>query len=175
MKRNQKNISVTSCRFVQLFSFVLLLIFCTPVLTSAQGSKTDFSGTWALNEDKSDMGDSGGRRMGGGDFVATQEANLLTVVSTWTNRDGESMTFTRKYNLDGKESVNSFGRGESKSTAKWSADGKTLTIETTMSFNGNERKSSEVWTLKDAKTLSVNSTRQGRNGEVKMTLVYDKK
>jgi hypothetical protein len=175
MKKNAKNFPIVPRSFVQLFSLMLLMIFCVPVITNAQGGKANFSGTWALNADKSSMGDNGGRRMGGGDFVATQEANLLTVVSTRTNRDGESMTITRKYTLDGKESTNTMGRGESKSTAKWSADGKSLTIETVMSFNGNERKSSEVWTLKDSKTLSINSTRQGRDGEVKMTLVYDKK
>jgi len=36
-------------------------------------------------------------------------------------------------------------------------------------------KSTEVWTLTDAKTLSVASTRQGPNGEVKALNVYDKK
>ena len=174
MKKSAKNIPVVA-RALKLFSLMVLMIFCVPVVTNAQGGKANFSGTWELNSDKSNLPDTGGRRMGAGNFEVTQDANVLTVVSTRTNRDGESMTITRKYNLDGKESTNTMGRGESKSTAKWSADGKTLTIETTMSFNGNERKSSEVWTLKDAKTLSVNSTREGRNGEVKMALVYDKK
>jgi Tol biopolymer transport system component len=84
-----------------------------------------------------------------------------------------------KYTLDGKESINTSPRGDSKSVAKWSADGKSLTIETsrTMDMNGESRtmKSTEVWTLTDAKTLTVASTRQGQNGEVKTTMVYDKK
>jgi Tol biopolymer transport system component len=117
--------------------------------------------------------------MGGGNFVATQEANLLTVVRTRTGQDGQPMTTTMKYTLDGKESINTSPRGDSKSVATWSADGKTLTIVTsrTMDMNGQSTTmtSSEVWTLTDAKTLSVASTRQSPNGEVKTLNVYDKK
>ncbi|MCI0522229.1 MAG: hypothetical protein L0Y37_01095 [Bacteroidales bacterium] len=40
--------------------------------------------------------------------------------------DGQSSTVVMKYTLDGKGSVNSTGRGTSKSYATWSADGKTL-------------------------------------------------
>jgi dipeptidyl aminopeptidase/acylaminoacyl peptidase len=117
--------------------------------------------------------------MGGGNFVATQEANLLTVERTRTGQDGQTMTITSKYTLDGKESVNTSPRGESKSVATWSPDSKTLTIVTsrTMEMNGETTtmKSTEVWSLTDAKTLTVSSTRQGQNGEVKSTLIYDKK
>jgi Tol biopolymer transport system component len=117
--------------------------------------------------------------MGGGNFVATQEANLLTVVRTRTGQDGQPVTSTMKYTLDGKESINTSPRGDSKSVAKWSADGKSLTIETsrTMDMNGESRtmKSTEIWMLTDAKTLTVNSTRQSPNGDVKSNMVYEKK
>ena len=63
--------------------------------------------------------------------------------------------------------------------AKWSADGKSLTIETsrTMEMNGESMtmKSSEVWSSHDPKTLAVNTTREGMNGEVKSTMIYEKK
>jgi Tol biopolymer transport system component len=118
-------------------------------------------------------------RMGGGNFVATQEANLLTVVRTRTGQDGQSVTTTMKYTLDGKESLNTSARGDSKSVAKWSADGKSLTIETsrTMDMNGESMtmKSTEIWVLTDPKVLTVSSTRQSPNGEVKSTMIYDKK
>ncbi len=176
MKENVKKSQLTLARFIQLTSLVAVLSLLLPALANAQGGKADFSGTWAFNEGKSNLGDSGGRRFGGGDMVVKQESNQLTVDRTRTNRDGEEMKITSKYTLDGKESTNTFGMGESKSTAKWSADGKSLTVNTKMSFNGNERTSTEVWTLTDSKTLSIESTRQGRDGgEVKTTLVYDKK
>lgn len=162
--------------------FVLALIM-SGLVVNAQVGKTDFSGTWNLNAEKSiqPQGDQGGggMRMGGGNFVAKQEANLLTIDRTRTGQDGQSTTTTMKYTLDGKESINTSPRGDSKSVAKWSSDGKSLTIETsrTMDMNGESMtmKSTEAWTLTDAKTLTVASTRQGPNGEVKTTMVYDKK
>jgi dipeptidyl aminopeptidase/acylaminoacyl peptidase len=162
--------------------FVLALIM-SGLVVNAQAGKTDFSGTWNLNAEKSiqPQGDQGGggMRMGGGNFVAKQEANLLTVERTRTGQDGQSTTTTMKYTLDGKESINTSPRGDSKSVAKWSSDGKSLTIETsrTMDMNGESMimKSTETWTLTDGKTLTVAATRQGQSGEVKTTMVYDKK
>jgi hypothetical protein len=72
-------------------------------------------------------------------------------------------------------SINTTRGGEQKSVATWSADGKTLTIVTTATFNDTERKTTEAWTLTDAKTLSRTSTRQGQDGPVTTTRVYDKK
>ena len=174
MIKQSKNFPVTRKSFLRVLSLTLITsFFILPVKIDAQGTKANFSGTWALNEGKSTLpqGGTGGQRMGGREFTVKQEANLLT--QTRTGQDGT--TRTTKYSLDGKESVNTFGEFESKSTAKWSADGKSLTIITKSNFNGNERTSTAVWTLTDAKTLSIVSTRQGQNGEVKTTMVYDKK
>jgi hypothetical protein len=46
-----------------------------------------------------------------------------------------------------------------------------------MDMNGESRtvKSTEVWALTDSKTLTVSSTRQGPNGDVKSNMVYEKK
>ena len=156
--------------------FVLVLIMAALVV-NAQAGKTNFTGKWTLNTEKSTQPQSG-MRMGGGDFVATQEANLLTVERARTVQDVQSTTMTVKYTLDGKESINTSPRGDSKSVANWSADGKSLTIETsrTMDMNGESMtmKSTEAWTLTDAKTLTVTSARQGPDGEVIVTMVYDK-
>jgi len=166
MKKNVSNL-------MQLLSLTIVLALVAPVMVCAQAGKANFAGTWAMNAEKSTMpqGGGGGQRMGGGNFVITQEANLLT--GTRTGQDGTARV--SKYTLDGKESVNTTDRGERKSIANWAADGKTLTIVTKSTFNGNERTSTEVWSLTDAKTLSIVSTRQGQNGEVKATMVYDKK
>jgi Tol biopolymer transport system component len=171
----KKNVS----GFIKLLSLTLMLVLISPVMTNAQGGKINFAGNWVLNAEKSTQPQGGGGRMGGGNFVATQEANLLTVVRTRTGQDGQSTTMTMKYTLDGKESLNTSPRGDSKSVATWSADGKTLNISTsrTMDMNGESRvmKSTEAWTLTDANTLTVSSTRDTPNGEVKSTMVYDKK
>ncbi len=162
-----------------LVSLAVAFILIVPVMANAQSGKTNFSGTWTMNAEKSNLGNAGGgpgggRGFGGGDFTANRMANTLTTERTM-NFQGQENKITSKYTLDGKESVNSMGMGDSKSTAKWSADGKSLTITTTRSFNGNDRTSTEVWTLKDAKTLAITSTRQNRDGEeVTTTRVYDK-
>jgi hypothetical protein len=181
MKRNIEKKEVNGSSFKLLISLTLILTLVGSVTLNAQAGKANFAGNWTMNAEKSTQPQGGGgmMRMGGGDFVATQEANLLTVVRTRTGQDGQPTTTTTKYTLDGKETINTSPRGDSKSVATWSADGKTLTIETsrTMDFNGESRtmKSSEAWTLTDAKTLAVVSTRQGPDGEVKTTTVYDKK
>ena len=177
MKNNYKNLSW----LMRLFSLTIMLAFIAPVITNAQTGKANFAGNWTFNATKSTQpqGGGGGQRMGGGDVVVAQEANLLTVTRTRTGQDGQPTTTILKYTLDGKESINTSPRGDSKSVAKWSADGKTLTIASsrTMDINGETRtiNSSEAWVLTDAKILTVTSTRQGQDGEVKTTLVYDKK
>ena len=158
----------------------IILAFLLPQMISAQ--KANFAGTWTYSAEKSTPpptgggGGGGGRGgMGGGNFVATQDANLLTVVRTRTGQDGTPTTTTTKYTLDGKESVNTMGQGESKSTATWSADGKTLTIVTKTNFNGNERVTTQAWTL-TAKTLTIKNTRTGQDGTPTTTSqVYDMK
>lgn len=169
MKRNLLNLSM-------LAVFLLIMV---PAMVNAQSGKADFSGTWDMNAEKSNLGDAGGGGFGGrggsGNFVAKQDGNTLTVERTM-NRQGEETTRTTEYTLDGKEKVTSSDRGDSKVTATWSADGKSLTITTSRSFNGNDRTTSEVWTLKDAKTLAITSKRQDRDGnDVETTRVYDKK
>ncbi len=178
MKRNVEKIQRSSL-LMRSMVFIVMLAFMAPIVANAQAGKVNFSGTWTLNTEKSDLGQGGGQRMGGGNFVATQEANLLTVVRTRTNQNGESVTTTSKYTLDGKESVNTSTRGESKSVASWSADGLTLNIATswTMDRNGQSMtmKSTEIWTLTNAKTLTVQSSFTTQDGERKTTRVYDMK
>lgn len=177
---------------IQLLSVMIVVAFLAmPFAVMAQAGKANFAGTWAFNASKSEMGQpaggaqgapqggqGGGVRggFGGGDFTAKQEANLLTVERTRTTQDGQSVTTSEKYTLDGKETVNANQRGgESKSTATWSADGKSLSIVTTRDFNGNVMKTTAVWTLTDAKTLTVSTTMATPNGDRTTKAVYDKK
>ena len=160
---------------MRLLSLTVILALMVPAMTQAQAGKSNFAGTWAMNAEKSTLpqgGQGGGQRMGGGNFSVTQEANLLT--RTRTGQDGTQMS--TKYTLDGKVTVNSSQRGDSKSVATWSSDGKALTIVTTREGQNGEMKTTEVWTLTDAKTLSIKSTRPGQDGtERTTTMVYDKK
>lgn len=165
MKKNVFNL-------MMLLSLTLAMAVIMPVISRAQSGKANFSGTWTLNESKSTMPEGGGgRMMGGSNFTVTQDANLLTRTST--GRDGTQRV--TKYNLDGKESVNTSQRGDSKSIAKWSPDGKSLTIASTRQTDNGERKSTETWTLTNPTTLSIASSFTTQDGERKATMVYDKK
>lgn len=184
MGKNVKNLQIT------LSAMIILAFLAMPLALTGQGSKANFAGSWAFNAEKSNMGEAPGGGQGGppqgarggfggGDFTATQEANLLTVTRTRTNQNGESMTTVTKYTLDGKESINSTGRGESKSVATWSADGKTLKIVTSRTFDmGGESRtmtSTEEWTLTDGTTLAVKTTMTTPAGDRVTTMVYNKK
>jgi Tol biopolymer transport system component len=116
--------------------------------------------------------------MGGGGmgqaFTVTQETNKLTTERTRSGQDGQPVKITTVYTLDGKESVNTTARGESKSIANWSADGKSLTIVTTSTFGDRTVTTTAVWTL-DGAALTIKSTTPTQNGERTSKMVYDKK
>ena len=185
MGRNVKKFGFTRTGILRILSLTVILAFLLPAMTNAQG-KANFAGNWTYNASKSTQPPAGGGGrggFGGGNIVATQEANLLTVATTRTGQDGTPVTTTMKYTLDGKESINTtpgFGGGEPMkvpSVATYSADGKSLTIVTTRTFNDQTMKTTEVWTLTDANTLTITSTRPGFNGGDPTTTnrVYDKK
>lgn len=168
---------------MKVLSMIIMLAFIAPAFVNAQAGKANFAGNWAYNAEKSQVGqggNGGGRGFGGGDMVVKQEANLLTVETTRPGRDGGApTTTTMKYTLDGKESINTSQRGDSKSTATWAPDGKSLKIATARTFNMNGESrtmnSTEVWTLTNANTLSVARTMTTQNGDMTTTMVYEKK
>jgi len=158
-------------------------LFFTAVMimaASAMFAQTNFSGTWALNESKSNFGDSQ-FRFAATTIIATQDAASLSVQNTQPGFDGGEMKTNAKYNLDGSVSSNTgFMDNVSKSTVAWSADKTALTINTTMNFemNGESRefKSTQVWKLSEGgKMLVIESSMPGPDGERKTTAAYDKK
>jgi hypothetical protein len=195
MKKDAKIFKIT------LAAMIISAFLFMPLTVSGQTGKVNFAGTWALNAEKSNFGQGQGQPQGqppqgqpagqgqgqgmrggfgGGNFVAKQEANLLTVDRTRPGQNGgEATTVTSKYTLDGKECVNTTGMGDSKSVATWSADGLSLTIVTNRTFDRNgtstTTKTTEVWTLTNPTTLTVVSTRTSANGDRTSSMVYDKK
>jgi hypothetical protein len=162
---------------VLLISGVILL---SADVLSAQKSAVDFTGQWVLNEDKSDLGGgSGGRRRGmsASKMVVEQKEGKLVVEAFRTNRDGEEVSTASTYTLDGKECKNESENRTSVSVAKWSEDGKALTISSKMTFSrsGQEftMESVEIWSLAE-KTLTIETTRTSSRGERKSKAVYEK-
>jgi Tol biopolymer transport system component len=170
---------------LKVVTLLVMAALFLPAVLMAQDSKTNFSGSWIYNAGKSNAGQTQGQGQrpgqgfGGGDFIANQVGNNLTVERKMRTPDGSESTVISKYTLDGKESTNSSRGGDSKSVATWSSDGKKLTIKTTrtMTRDGESRTitSTELWSLTDPKTLQIETTRPSPDGERKTTAAYDKK
>jgi hypothetical protein len=168
------NFSGSSLRLSMLIIFGIFSF--TTASTFAQ--KTNYSGSWTLNEGKSNLGENRFRM--GLKITATQDANALNLERLSKGRDDEDRVTKEKYTLDGTECENTvFQTTVRKSKATWSSDGKILTINSIMTFERDgekmEMKSTESWNLSaDGKTLTIESTMTTPNGDVKQTRVYDK-
>lgn len=160
-----------------LLPAILCGVLLVPAHAFAGMAKPDFSGTWKLNEDKTEMGE--GRFGPAPNLVVKQDGKKFEVTRTRMGRNGQERSFTSGFTLDGKEVKEEGENRSSKSTATWSEDGKTLMIRTESKFSRNgqtfERTSNETWKLSDGgKTLTIDSTSKSQRGERKFTAVYDK-
>lgn len=162
------------------------------IAAPAQAQGPDFSGTWQLDRDASEIpefgggrggrrggpGRGGGRRQGGpGGFggaaatlVITQSSDLLTIEQQ-NPRGSRSVG----YRLDGSESTSSGPRGNLVTTSSW--DGATLLTVGTMELSTPRGDFSmdlvEQRSLSpDGRTLTVESMRMLPFGEVSTKLVY---
>ena len=88
---------------------------------------------------------------------------------------GEERTFESRYTTDGKENVNEGFRGNSiKSKTRW--EGTKLVTESVMETPNGTREIKEVRSLSaDGKTMTVETTSKGGFGEGTRKLVYNKK
>jgi hypothetical protein len=171
MKRIQSNTNKVGKK-----ATVLSLLFFT-ITSAVFAGNVDFSGTWQLNESKSTLGQFGRPAK-----KLTVQGNVenIAIKRASTNQQGEEVTTDEKLTFDDKESESTvFGNNKKKSKAKWSDDGKTLTVKSTIVFDRNgqtmEIKTTEVWTLSaDGKTLTIDSTSESPRGTNTTKLVYDK-
>lgn len=142
-------------------------------------AKPDFSGTWTLDRDKSEMPQMGGRPGGGGGMMGDVSVTIKQTADTLAieQKMGEMGSRTLNYKLDGSESVNPGARGgEAKSTSKW--DGAKLITEGTQTMSGPNGevtiKSKEVRSLQPDGTMLVEVTRETPRGTTTSKLVFKK-
>jgi hypothetical protein len=141
-------------------------------------ARTNFGGQWKLNEGKSELGEFTGFAAKSVKIEQKEDAITITQVNSF---NGEEMTRTETLTFDGKETESSggFGNAKRKSTAKWSDDGKMLTLSYVLKleFNGetNEIKGTEKYSLSDdGKTLTLQSNTATPQGDISSKAVYDK-
>ncbi len=139
----------------------------------------DFTGTWKLNEGKSDLGQFGARGVAT-KIIAEQKADAVTLTKTSASFDGSEATNSETLLFSGKESESTvFGSSKKKSTLKWSADGNSMVITYTIAFERNgqsfDLKGTESWTMgADGKTLTLSANITTPQGEITTKAVYEK-
>ena len=152
----------------------VLLSFVTPIK-----HQSNFSGTWALNEGKSELGQYGTR---GADskLEVTQATDAITINRTSNSLTGETVTAAETLTADGKESESTFlGTSKKKSTIKWAADGNSFTITFVIAFEMNgqsfDLSGTQTWAMsEDGKTLSLSTALVTPQGDITTKAVYDK-
>jgi pectate lyase len=155
-----------------LLGFALLL---TAVVVAAG---VDFSGTWAVNAEKTAAanpappggGGGGGRGgMGGGEMTIKQTGNELSV----TTVRGQN-TIETKYTMDGAEHSAEAQGGTMKYKAVLGSDN--VTITGTRTTQRGEQPINTTYTLSaDGKTLTVTNVMNMGGQQMERKQIYDKK
>jgi hypothetical protein len=159
--------------------FMLLLIAPALLLSYALApERVNLSGTWNLNESKSELGNF--VRFTTRKIKVEQKDDAIIISKTSPSRSGEDVTTIETLSFDGKESESTvFGSSKKKSTAKWSEDGKSFNVNYTIALerNGetNNINGTETWTLtNDGKSLSLQTVSASPQGERTIKAIYDK-
>lgn len=141
-----------------------IVIFCS---VSAH-TGPDFSGTWALDVNKSDAGIKNPAA------EAKMQKVVLVIKQTATKLTIQRSTGDVADNLDGSESVNSLpGGGQSKTKMRWAGDA--LVSKTTSNSGGMEATSTDVRNLSaNGKEMMLKVSTKMPSGERKQTLIYNK-
>jgi len=155
-----------------------LLIPAAMLFSFKVSDRVNFSGEWKLDEAKSDLGNF--KNFAARTIKVDQKETEITISRTSPGfNGGEPVVRTATLTYDGKVSESTgFGGSKIKSTAKWSDDGQSLTINSSFVFERdgqtNEFKSTETWTLAKEGTLSLITNSSTPNGDITSTAIYGK-
>lgn len=157
---------------------VMLLVAWVFALTAVPSTqeKTDFSGAWTFQPDKSDKPPAGGG--------ALLFAAALTSIDVKQSQTQLVLRGEATYSLDGRESVNGVYGGQSKTKAAW--DGSKLVLTSVVSVSGGgvgndadttkrEFQMTDIWSLDTGGTvLTIERSFTALAGPIKRRLVYVK-
>ena len=153
--------------------FVMALLILTITHYAFALGTIDFSGTWVLDPEKSDIGF---QRAGAGNLP--MQTITLVIKQTGTTLSIERKTANQVESavlkLDGTESTNKAPSGKDiRSTSEWI--GSTLVTKSTMLMGEMSVQMTDVRSLSaDGKVMTIQVTRQTPHGETKQTLIYNK-
>jgi hypothetical protein len=147
----------------------MILLLCG-ILVNAQ--QVDISGKWKLNTSKSSL--SYDFSLAPKQLNIVQEENALSM-ERFTEMMGQSLNYTDKFTLDGKECINEgMGGADRKSVVNWGEDKKSLIIKTKIPTEEfGEVEVTETLSV-DESVLTVKSLAVSGMGELYEIFVFDK-
>src|SRR5918993_1596385 len=139
--------------------FLLSGAFVSLLATAAILYAVNLSGEWTLNKEKSTFGEFG-ENIAPKKITISGADNSITIERLSPNFNGEDYTSKEVLTFDGKETESvMFANNKKKSTAKWSTDGQSLSINSKINFDiqgqMTEIKQDEVLKLTPEGQLSV--------------------
>jgi len=157
-----------------------LIVSAALVSFTTKADRANFSGSWALNEGKSDFGQRGAR-FATKTIKVEQKSDAITITRTTPSfQGGDDVTTTETLGFDGKEvQSEGFGGSVRKSALKWATDEQNFAISSTTTGERNGQSftfsGTDTWTLADGgKSLVITSVRTTQQGEVTTKAAYDK-
>jgi hypothetical protein len=154
-------------------SGILLMVMST---INVMGQSGSFSGDWKLNKSKSMIQNS---QLFLSRINVIQKSDSLLTTRVYENEYGEEYPFKENLSLNGKECKIVIYDMPRKSIASFSASERSIHIESTTTFYGNngtdDLKSKETWkTENGGKTLSILFTTTYSGGTLNGTHYFDR-
>ena len=161
-------------------SLINVILFISISGAAFGQTKTNFSGSWALNLDKTDQGGAPVWVLPT-KFAIAQSANSIVISRTLTDdqHSQNSYTDTLLFDESAVTTIVAFLHSKKISRLKWATDGKRFVIESTSIDSSGEygSKTTETWSLlDDGKTLIDQRRIVQTNGmDYIINAYYDKK
>ena len=161
------------------YKLVSFLIVSAVLFSFKPVYQANFSGTWSLNEGKSELGQFGARAAASR-ITVDQKEDAITITRATADLQGNPTALTETLGYDGKESESTgFANSKKKSSLKWSADGNSFIVSYTIAFDRGgqvtELKGSETWSLgADGKSLLLQNSLSTPQGDFATKAAYDK-
>ena len=155
--------------------FILLFVSFKPMLFSQ--NVTDFTGKWAFDLSKSDLGE-GSKYWSGEEILdIIQDAYSINIIKTSIIPGSENISKTDVYKFDGKELILKEDFGTTKENISWAKDGKALIINTLTTTSTREYLIIDSYSLsQDSKTLTITTySKNSATGESTLKMVYNRK
>jgi hypothetical protein len=158
----------------KIITLLMVLFFITSLNSFAQ--KTDFSGEWKLNKEKSVLTDS---QIFLSKITIQLKSDSILTTRVYENSNGEEYPFDENLSLDGKEGkIAIYDMPRASKATRSDADG-SIMIASTTTFNGGngqeDMTANETWKLENGgQVLTLEFTNKMSENESTGKYFYDK-